>query len=78
MVLSGHVKNGKIVLDELVALPEGTAVSVAVASRSVPGMPADPGVRQTMKNDLPVMLVNDRTPPIDPAQIRRSLEEEGF
>jgi hypothetical protein len=31
MVLSGHVKNGMIVLDDPVALPEGTSVSVAVA-----------------------------------------------
>ena len=78
MVLSGHVRNGKVVLDTPVALPERTAVTVAVANGSIPGMPAGAGVRQMMKNDLPVMLVNDRTPPIDPAQIRGLLEEEGF
>jgi len=31
MVLLGHVKNGTIVLDDPLALPEGTPVSVTVA-----------------------------------------------
>jgi len=39
MVLSGHVKNGMIVLDAPVALPEGTAVSVAVSEVTVPAKP---------------------------------------
>jgi hypothetical protein len=35
-------------------------------------------VRHTMRNGVPVMVVDDGTPPIDPAKIRRCLEEEGF
>lgn len=36
------------------------------------------GVRRTVRNGLPVMVVSDDTPPIDPAKIRRCLEDEGF
>ena len=36
------------------------------------------GVRRTARNGLPVMLVSDDTPPIDPAKVRQCLEEEGF
>ena len=36
------------------------------------------GVRQTVRNGLPVMVVSDDVPPIDPANIRQCLEEEGF
>ena len=36
------------------------------------------GIRQTVRNGLPVMVVSDDTPVIDPAKIRRCLEEEGF
>jgi hypothetical protein len=36
------------------------------------------GVRRTVRNGLPVMLVSDDTPPIDPAKVRQCLEEEGF
>ena len=36
------------------------------------------GVRQTVRNGLPVMVVSDDTPTIDPAQVRQCLEEEGF
>jgi hypothetical protein len=32
----------------------------------------------TVQDDLPVMLLPPGTPPIDLAQIRRSLEEHGF
>jgi hypothetical protein len=36
------------------------------------------GIRRTMRNGLPVMLVSDDIPPIDPAKVRQYLEEEGF
>jgi hypothetical protein len=36
------------------------------------------GVRRTVRNGLPVMVVLDGTPLIDPAKIRQHLEEEGF
>jgi len=43
MVLAGHVKNGTIVLDDPVALPEGTAVSVAVSAAAAPVPPTAAG-----------------------------------
>ena len=78
MVLTGHVRNGKIELDQPVAIPEGTVVCVTVGSGAKTGIPSTPGIRQMTKNDLPVMQVGDRVSPIDPVLIRRSLEEEGF
>jgi Arc/MetJ family transcription regulator len=36
------------------------------------------GVRRTVRNGLPVMLVSNDTPRIDPAKVRHCLEEEGF
>ena len=36
------------------------------------------GVRRTVRNGLPVMIVSNDTPPIDPAKVRQCLEEEGF
>jgi hypothetical protein len=36
------------------------------------------GPVQTIRNGLPVMLVPPGTPPIDPAAVRRCLEEQGF
>jgi hypothetical protein len=36
------------------------------------------GVRRTVRNGLPVMVVSDDTPRIDPAKVRQYLEEEGF
>ena len=36
------------------------------------------GVRCTVRNGLPVMVVSDNTPPIEPAKVRQCLEEEGF
>src|SRR6058998_1979177 len=36
------------------------------------------GVWRTVRNGLPVMVVSDDTPPIDPADVRQHLEEEGF
>jgi hypothetical protein len=36
------------------------------------------GVRCTVRNGLPVMVVSDNTPPIDPSKVRQYLEEEGF
>jgi hypothetical protein len=36
------------------------------------------GIWRTIRNGLPVMVVSDDTPPIDPAKVRRCLEEEGF
>jgi hypothetical protein len=35
------------------------------------------GVRRTVRNRLPVMIVSDATPHIDPAKVRQCLEE-GF
>ena len=36
------------------------------------------GVRRRLRNGLPVMVVSDETPPIDPEKVRRCMEEEGF
>ena len=36
------------------------------------------GVRRTVRNGLPVMVVSDDTFIIDPARVRQCLEEEGF
>lgn len=36
------------------------------------------GVRQIVRNGLPVMVVRNDTSVIDPAKIRQCLEEEGF
>jgi hypothetical protein len=36
MTLQGHVKNGTIVLDQPIALPEGAAVQVEVSSFQAP------------------------------------------
>ena len=36
------------------------------------------GVRRTVRNGLPVMVVSDDTPAIDHAKVRQCLEEEGF
>ena len=35
-------------------------------------------VRRTVRNGLPVMVVSDDTPAIDPAKVRQCLEKEGF
>ena len=36
------------------------------------------GIRRTVRNGLPVMVVSADTPLIDPAKVRQCLEEEGF
>jgi hypothetical protein len=36
------------------------------------------GIRRTVRNGLPVMVVRDDTLAIDPAKVRQRLEEEGF
>jgi hypothetical protein len=36
------------------------------------------GVRRTVRNGLPVMVVSGDVPAIDPANVRQCLEEEGF
>ena len=36
------------------------------------------GVRRTVRNRLPVMVVSHETPAIDPAKVRQYLEEEGW
>jgi hypothetical protein len=36
------------------------------------------GVRRTVRNGLPVMVVSGDLPAIDPAKVRKCLEEEGF
>lgn len=35
-------------------------------------------VRRTVRNGLPVMVVNDGATKIDPSKVRDCLEEEGF
>lgn len=35
------------------------------------------GLRRTVRNGLPVMVVSPETPAIDPAQVRQWLEEDG-
>ena len=37
-----------------------------------------PGIRRTVRSGIPVMLVSEDTPAVDPKKIRRCLEEEGF
>ena len=34
-------------------------------------------LRRSTRNGIPVMLINSGTPTIDPATVRRSIEEEG-
>jgi hypothetical protein len=36
------------------------------------------GVRRTVRDGLPVMVVSDDPPRIDPAKVRQGLEKEGF
>jgi hypothetical protein len=36
------------------------------------------GVRRMVRNGLPVMVVSDDIPSIDPAKVRRCLKDEGF
>ena len=36
------------------------------------------GIRRKVRNGLPVMIVSDDTPPIDPAKVHQCLAEEGF
>jgi len=51
-------------IDEFVAEALRTALSMV-------------GIRRTVRNGLPVMVVGGDTPPIDPARVRQYLEEEG-
>ena len=45
MVVRGHIRNGTVVLDELVPLPEGAEVRIEVANTgSLPGSGIDPQV----------------------------------
>jgi hypothetical protein len=37
-----------------------------------------PRLQQTVRNGLPVMVLSTSVPRIDPAKIRRQLEEDGF
>jgi hypothetical protein len=52
-------------IDEFVAEALRTALSMV-------------GIRRTVRNGLPVMVVGGDIPPIDPARVRQYLEEEGF
>ena len=52
-------------IDEFVAEALRTALSMV-------------DIRRTVRNGLPVMVIGDDTPPIDPARVRQYLEEEGF
>jgi hypothetical protein len=52
-------------IDEFVAEALRTALSMV-------------DIRRTVRNGLPVMVVGNDTPPIDPARVRQYLEEEGF
>jgi hypothetical protein len=36
------------------------------------------GIRRTVRNGLPVMVISNDTPAIDPVKVRQCLEEEGF
>lgn len=84
MLLFGHIKNGIVVFDEPVPLPEGTLVSVAIAAPASIAAPDDSFARggariqQSPCDELPVMVVDEGVSSIDPLQIRRLLEEEGF
>jgi hypothetical protein len=35
-------------------------------------------VRRSSRNGLPVMVVSDTVPAVDPQKVRKSIEEEGF
>lgn len=41
-------------------------------------VPHSGGVQRSVRNGLPVMLVNGATPSIDPRKVRNLVEEEGF
>jgi hypothetical protein len=56
MVAHGRVKNGVVVLDKGVCLPEGQEVSV-LASGIVPDHPLPEGVRPHSILDIPVVSV---------------------
>jgi hypothetical protein len=49
MVYRGHVRNGKIELDQAVALPEGAAVEVAIASQEEAGASEGSTLYERMK-----------------------------
>jgi hypothetical protein len=65
-----------------VAVAQGKTVDEFVAEtlQQAVGGAASPVVviGQTMRNDLPVMMVGEGVPRIDPAKIREAIEEEGF
>jgi hypothetical protein len=43
-----------------------------------PAVPHSGDVRRSVRNGLPVMLVNGAAPAIDPQKVRDLIEEEGF
>jgi hypothetical protein len=60
-----------------VAAAQGKTVDEFVGEAFRKALPTV-GVRRTVRNGLPVMVVSDDTPRIDPAKVRQGLEEEGF
>jgi hypothetical protein len=48
MTLKAHVRNGMIVLDELVALPEGATVQVELSAPAAPWQRPGPGLGRDM------------------------------
>lgn len=58
------------------AAAQGKTVEVFVGE-AVRQALAMAGVRRTVRNGLPVMVVSDDIPAIDPAKVHQCLEEEG-
>jgi hypothetical protein len=63
MVAHGHVKNGVVVLDEGVCLPEGQEVTV-LAKGVTPGRISDEGLRQHSILDIPTVSLGSVLRPL--------------
>ena len=60
------------------AAAEGKTLDEFVHETLRQALAETPGMRRTVRGGIPVMLVPDKTLPIDPKKVRRCLEEEGF
>ena len=60
-----------------VAAAQGKSVDDFV-DEAVRGALSNADVRQTTRNGIPVLVVSEAVPPIDPAKVQQVIEEEGF
>lgn len=65
-------------LDLLIEARQSLAAVRARAGTALERVPPAASPVQTVRNGLPVILTPPGTPDIDPALVRRSLQEEGF